>query len=553
MTQLLQLRLTGSLRAVLARPVWLTVSALLLGSVLVAAYAAVSYGTRWVKNYPLIESIAPAVIQRSLEGMFLVLMATVLFSVLIASIGIIYGSQDLEFLLAQPVRPAQVFGLKVAELFVNAAGLPLLFTLPVLAGIGVALDASVGFYVVSFVATVALYALPVTAGALLALLLVRISPAGRVKEVATAVSIAAAAAALLGVRALRPEQLLNLDLADGEAFEVFLTAFTRLEIGWLPPAWAGNASWAALDGQLHPALLALLLLGSLGMVMTAGLSRLAFARGWVRSIDTQPVGRRLKARKQPWWERQLVHRLGTVGAILVRDVRGFFRDVQQWSQLIVLLALAGVYFVSLSAIPVPNQQFSDAVGGLNVAFMAFITAGVGLRIAFPTVSLEGNSYWLSQTQPVRAREIVLAKFLLVLPLMLLLGLVLGAAAIMLLDLGDLLAVASLIAALCSAVAFSGLAVGLGAAQPVFNHSNPNELAMSPAAFTYMGFALLFGAVITILLARPAWSAISAEADATYFLSPEGLVLLAAVLLLTAVTTLLPLWHGVKQLDRFEQR
>ena len=126
------------------------------------------------------------------------------------------------------------------------------------------------------------------------------------------------------------------------------------------------------------------------------------------------------------------------------------------------------------------------------------------------------------------------RFLLVLPLMLLLGLVLGAAAIMLLDLGDLLAVASLIAALCSAVAFSGLAVGLGAAQPVFDYPNPNELAMTPAAFTYMGFALLFGAVITVLLARPAWSAISAAADATYWFSAEGLVLLIAVLLLLLI-------------------
>lgn len=550
---LLQLRLTGALRAVTGRPAWLTVSVLLLGGLLVSIGLAVHRGTLWIMNYPLIETIAPAVIQRSLEGMYLVLMATVLFSVLIASIGILYGSNDLEFLLAQPLNGARVFSVKTAELFVNAAGLPLLFTLPVLTGMGVALEAVPVYYVVSVLAASALYAIPVTAGALLALLLVRISPAGRVKEVATAVSIGAAAAALLAIRALRPEQLLSLDLADAEAFEAFLGAFTRLELGWLPPAWASNASWAALEGQLHAGLPALLLLGALGLLLTGALARIAYARGWVRSLDTNPVGRSKRSAAPAGWERQLTAKLGTVGAILARDLRSFFRDVQQWSQLIVLLALAGVYFVSLAAIPVPTQQFSDAVGALNVAFMAFISAGVGLRIAYPAVSLEGASFWLSQTQPIRARELVIAKFLFVLPLMLLLGAVLGTAAVLLLDLSSLLAVASVAAALVSAVAMSGLAVGIGAAQPVFRHTNPNELAVTPGAFTYMACALLFGLAITVLLARPAWTAISNQTGAAYWTTVEGLLVLSLLLCVTIMATLIPLVHGIRQLARYEER
>src|SRR5690625_368956 len=173
-------------------------------------------------------------------------MAAVLFSVLVASIGTLYGSDDLELLLAQPVNHGRVFGMKVAEVFVNSAGLPLLLTIPVLVGVGVALQAHLLFYPVSVLAALALYAMPVTVGALLALVLVRVSPAGRVREVATAASIIVAAAALVGLRALRPEQLLTVAAQDSEAFERFLTAFARLEIGWLPPTWATDASWAAL-------------------------------------------------------------------------------------------------------------------------------------------------------------------------------------------------------------------------------------------------------------------------------------------------------------------
>lgn len=545
------LRLRGALRSLTARPAWLLLATVMLTALLYWGYRAVHAGTLWILNYPLIDTIAPAVIQRSLEGMFLMLMAAVLFSVLIASIGILYGSHDLELLLAQPINSAGVFTLKVTELFINAAGLPLLFTLPFLLGVGTALQAHPLYYPVSLLATLALFALPVTAGALLALVLVRYSPAGRVREIATAVSITFAAAAVLALRALRPEQILNLNPADTEAFEAFLTAFTRLELGWLPPAWATNASWAALDGTIHAGFIALTAAGAIGLAITGMLARLAYTRGWVRSLDTNPIGRSRPERPESRLERWFVRQTGTIGAILAKDYRSFTRDVQQWSQLIVLVALAVVYFVSLSAIPVPTQQFRDAVGALNVAFMAFISAGVGVRIAFPAVSLEGATYWLLQVQPIRPRQLVIAKFLFVLPIMLALGAALGIAAVRLLDMNPLLATSSVISALAAGIAMSGLAVGIGAAQPQFKHTNPNELAMTPGAITYMAFALLYAAVITILLARPAWGVISNRAGAGYWLTGEGLLILGALAVLTTATAVVPLVHGSRQLARYE--
>lgn len=549
---LVGLRLRGAIRSLSARPVWLLFSVLLLGALTYWGYRAVNAATQWILNYPLIDTIAPAVIQRSLEGMFLMLMAAVLFSVLIASIGILYGSQDLELLLAQPVSGAGIFALKILELFINAAGLPLLFTLPFIIGVGTALDAQPLYYPVSLLAAAALFAVPVTIGALLALVLVRYSPAGRVREVATALSITFAAVAVLGLRALRPEQLLELDPADAEAFEAFLVGFTRLELGWMPPAWATNASWAALDGQIHASLLALLVLGAAGLVVTGLLARVAYARGWVRSLDSSPIGRVRPGRPESGLERAFVRRTGTIGAILVKDSRSFLRDVQQWSQLIVLAALVIVYFVSLSAIPVPTQQFRDAVGALNVAFMAFISAGVGVRIAYPAISLEGGTFWLMQVQPLRARELVMAKFLFVLPVMLAMGAALGVTATRLLDMNPLLQTSSIVSALAAAVAMSGLAVGIGAAQPQFRHTNPNELAMTPGAITYMAFALLYAAVATVLLAGPAWRVISNQATGGYWTTGEGLLVLGLLALITVAATVVPLVHGTRQLSRFEE-
>lgn len=534
-------------RILMARPVWLTGAIVLFTAISYGAYRLVKYGVEWLYAFPLITTIAPAVTQRSLEGFFLMLMAAVLFSVLIASIGTLYGADDLEFLLAQPESATRVFSLKILELFTNAAGLPLAFTLPVLIGVGAALDAHWLYYPVSVLASVALYALPVTLGALLALVLVRVSPAGRVREVATAVSISAAAAALLGLRALRPEQLTQITAADSEAFEAFLSAFARLEIGWMPPAWATNASWAAVDGRFHPSLAALILVGAAGLILAGFLAHTAFTRGWVRSLDAAPAPRPRPAKPAPTWERFLANRLGVVGAILAKDARIFTRDVQQWSQILVLLALGGVYFLSLSSIPIPTQQFKNVIGALNIAFVGFLITGVALRIAYPGVSYEGRTYWLTQIQPIRKRDLVIAKYLFALPLILALAAGLGVAATRLLEVSPTLALAAPLAAVCSAIAMTGLAVGLGAAHPRFSFTNPNELAMTPGAISFMAIGLAYSAALTYLLARPAWTAINNPNITNYWQSPEGLLVLAAVIGLTLLITLVPLWHGARQL------
>jgi hypothetical protein len=93
-------------------------------------------------------------------------------------------------------------------------------------GLGIARAAPWSYYPQATVAVLALYALPVAVGSLLALLLMRLAPAGRVKEVATAASVLLAAGLVVGLRALRPEQLAEL---TPEEFEAFLAGFASLE------------------------------------------------------------------------------------------------------------------------------------------------------------------------------------------------------------------------------------------------------------------------------------------------------------------------------------
>jgi len=553
---LVAMRLRGAVNGARSKPLRSVMGAVLLVGVYLGVYSLTQRALLFLARFPDIGTVADAVVQRSLEGLLLVLMVGVAFSVLTGAIGTLFASSDLPFLLAQPVSAARVFGLKVAETYVSSAMLPAVFTVPVLVALGRHEGAPFAYYPLALAALAALYALPVVLGAVLALVLMRVAPEGRATEVATAASVIAAAGLILGMRALRPEQL---SAMTPEEFESALSAFASFDFGLLPSTWAADAMWRGLDGQVAASGVLLAVVALAGLVGLAALAAWAYRSGWFRSLDTVGPGRSrtVGSERVPDWEKPLVA-LG--GSIVVKDVRLLLRDPSQWSQLLVLAALAGVYFISTGSLAVGMQQFRDAIGALNVAFLAFLLAGVGIRLAFPLVSLEGEALWLLRSAPVRAWRLVMAKFFGVLPILLVMGVGLGWAVAGRLELSPTLALAAPLSGALSALAIAGLGVGLGAAYPRFDTTNPAEIAVSSGGLMYMVGSFVYAGIATVLFAYPAWRAIvpgtlrGAAGDrstAFAWLSGEGLLVLAALLVVTLLFTVVPLVLGSGRLARWE--
>ena len=197
------------------------------------------------------------------------------------------------------------------------------------------------------------------------------------------------------------------------------------------------------------------------------------------------------------------------------------------------------------------QRFRDVIGAMNVAFLAFLLAGVGVRLAFPLVSLEGEAVWLLRTAPVRAWRVVFAKFLGALQPMLALGIGLGAAVAGRLELSPALAFAAPLAGGLAAFATAGLGVGLGAAFPRFDSVNPHEVAVSSGGLLYMALSLAYAALSTLLFAYPSWRALVGGGASFSWAAPDGLLVLAGLLVLCGLFTLVPLLAGSRRLSRWE--
>lgn len=492
------------------------------------------------------------VFSRVLEIGLITLASGVTFSATTAAISTLYLSDDLNFLLTQPVPTWRVFALKVGETFLNAALVPVFLTLPLLLTVAAYFQAPVWAYPVMLLADLLVFAAPVGLGALLAVALMRFAPVGRVREVSTALGVLISAGLVYAIRALRPEVLVQ-KMQDPTRFEALLRDFAGPSSPLLPPSWAAQGIWQAAQGHLAAPLLPLLLLTGALLLSATLIATKAYQEGWARALDSSTPRLDPTPRRSGRTER-LLTRLGPGGALAAKDLRVTLRDPTQWSQLLVVVALAGVYLVSVKAVPIPVPQFRGILGYIQLAFQGFIIAGIAVRLAFPAVSTEAKAYWLLRTAPIDPRQIVLSKFLGVLPVTLTVGLVMGVASALSMSLGPTLLLLSVLVSVSNAFVITALGVGLGAAAPKFDADNPAEIGVSPGGLAFMGLSLAYSVLCLLLLARPAaGSVLRPDLYPGYsaLTTPEGILGLIGLLLATVLGTYLSLRTGWQRLDRLE--
>ncbi|GHF75710.1 putative ABC transporter permease subunit [Deinococcus ficus] len=547
---LLRLKWTALRHAAQRAPRW--------GFVLVGALAALLvwaevYGTwRALTFLGTFGDIGTNVFARVLEVGLITLTSGVTFSATTAAIQTLYLSDDLNFLLAQPLATRRVFGLKVFETFLNTALVPTFLTLPLILTVAAYFHAPAWAYPLMLGTVLLSFAAPVGLGALLAVLLMRIAPVGRVREVSTALGVLISAGLVYAIRALRPEVLVQ-RMQDPERFEELLRNFAAPTSPLLPPAWAAQALWQAAHGALSASLLPLAGLTAALLVGATLLATRAYQEGWARALDSSRPNLDPTPKRAGWTERRL-GRLGPGGMLASKDSRVTFRDPTQWSQLLVVAALAGVYLISVKAVPVPVPQFRGILGYIQLAFQGFIIAGVAVRLAFPAVSTEGRAYWLLRTAPVSPRQIVLSKFWGALPVTLVLGLVMGLASARALDLGPVLLLLSALVSVSNALVITALGVGLGAAAPRFDADNPAEIGVSAGGLAFMGLSLAYSVLCLLLLARPAAGSVLRPdlfPGLSALTTPEGLLGLLGLGLATALGTWLSLRLGWQRLDALD--
>jgi ABC-2 type transport system permease protein len=477
----------------------------MFGTVALLVGGALLWGAFWLTwQLQAYDELGDYLLRLGLSWLFLTFLAFLAFSGVVTALSTFFLAEDLRLLLAAPVPSRRLFHARFARTVFQASWMVVIFVAPLLAGVGLARCARPAFYLSAILTVVPFAVIPVAAGAACTLLLVNVFPARRARDLLMLMGLLFAGSLVVLLRFIRPEQLMRVEsLPDVTGFFATLQSpITPL----LPSFWAGELLFASLHGRvdwLHASALWTTALG-LTLLLRMADERWHFA-GYSRA---QEAPRARFARFKALDLLVAVVPLSPVRRqLLVKDVKIFLRDVSQWSQLLLLVALVLVYLYNFSVldldrIPYMSGFLKNVYALLNLGMAGFVMATVAVRFVFPAVSAEGPAFWIVRTSPVQLRDFLWSKFWTGLVPVLLLSETLTVAANRFLGVAPVLQLVAAGAIVFMSFGLVGLATGLGARYPRFNADNPSQVAGSYGGVAFMIVAVLLILVTIVLVGWP---------------------------------------------------
>ena len=479
--------------------------AIVFGGIAIGVMSALFLGAFWVTYQAgQYAELGEYLIRIGLSWLFLTFISFLAFSGIVAALSTFFLSDDLRLILAAPVASRRVFMARFARTVVQAGWMVVVFLLPVLSGIAFAKCAPWSFVVTATMTVVPFVVIPVALGSIITLLLVNVFPARRARDILMLMGLVFAISIVMLLRFLQPERLLRVESMPEvtDFFAQLQSPITPL----LPSFWAGEALFAGLQGGRDLMHIAALWSTAIAAIVVVGWT---FERWHFTGFSKAQEAR--KARFTQWRVLDGVVGLLPMSPVrrhlLIKDLKVFLRDVSQWSQLLLLLALMLVYLynfrvLDLERIPYMSGFLKNVYAFLNLAMAGFVMSTVTVRFVFPSVSAEGAAFWIIRTAPISLKDFLWSKFWTGLVPILLLSEILIISGNELLGVDPFLKRMSAIAIVFMAFALVGLAAGLGARYPRFAADNPSQVAGSYGGVAFMILAVLFILVMIVLLGWP---------------------------------------------------
>jgi len=475
--------------------------AVLFGGIALLVIGAIFWGAYWVTSQLAdYAELGDYLVRLGLSWLFLTFLSFLAFSSVVTSLSTFFLSDDLRLLLAAPVASRRLFHARFTRTTGHASWMVVVFITPVLAGVGLARGAPPSFYATALLTVIPFVMIPVALGSMITLGLVNVFPARRARDILMLMGLVFATSIVLLLRFIQPERLLRVESMP-EVTDFFATLQSPVT-PMLPSFWAGETLFASLHGGLDWVHGAALWTTALALVAVAAslFERWHFA-GFSKAQEAR------KARFVHWRLLDGVVNLTPLSAVrrqlLVKDLKVFLRDVSQWSQLLLLLALVLVYLynfrvLDLERIPTMSGFLKNVYAFLNLGMAGFVMATVAVRFVFPLVSSEGAAFWVIRSAPISLRDFLWSKFWTGLVPVLLLSECLTVAGNELLGVDPFLKRVAAITIVFMSFALVGLATGLGARYPRFAADNPSQVAGSYGGVAFMILAVLF-VIVTIAL------------------------------------------------------
>ncbi len=530
--------------------------ALVLGTVGLIFWVAV-FGVlfRMLRYFRNTEEIG-ALLAGKLLGLILLSFASVLLlSNVITALSSFFLAKDLDLLVSSPVDWLRIYLAKLFETLVNSSWMVALMAVPIFAAYGVVYDGGWLFPLVALAALVPFLVLPAVVGSAVTTILVNVFPARRTRDLLSIIALGAAAGVILLFRIVRPEQL-----ARPEGFQNLLDFVAVLRAPtnpFLPSEWASNTVMGHLAGA--PDWLSLYLLWSTAALFVAGgawLHARLYHPGYTKAQEG--AERFVRGGFWNWTLGSLLRPLGSARReFVLKDLRLFFRDTTQWSQLILLAALLVVYLFNIKALPLFRGEqvpffLVSVVSFLNLGLAGFVLASIAARFIFPAVSLEGRQMWLLRSSPLELRALLWAKYWVGTVPLLVLALAITVLTNVLLRATPFMMAVGVGTIILLTLAISAMALAFGALYPQFETENAAQIPTSFGGLVFMMATIALLAVVIVIESVPVYRYLSASFQGRPLeVTPLMLGAFGLAALVCLAATVIPLRIALRRMEAFE--
>jgi len=501
------------------------------------------------------------ILARHLLGMvFLIFFSILIFSHVITALSNLYLSDDLEIYYSSPATLTEVFLSRSFYTVFDSSWMVVVFGLPLMMAYGLVYHAGLDYYLSLIYVSFPLIIISACLGIMVIMVLVRFFPAQKASDIIMLMSVILIVILYLLFRFLRPERLVNPDAFISIA--QYLGALKSPDSPYLPNHWATDILWARLTHYPATQVFNAILLWSTALAMVVidiWMAGRIYFSGFSKAQEAKKrshIGKRMLERIVS----AVTKPFGPESASLIaKDVRTFFRDNSQWSQLLLLAALVVVYIYNFSVLPLERSPIKsiylqNALSFLNIGLAGFVISAISARFIFPAVSSEGQAFWIVLSSPLSSRRFLWSKYFAYLLPMLILS------EVLIIYTNYLLKVTPFMMALSSVTIFLlvfgivALGIGLGAVYPNFHHENIAQVATGFGALIYMISSSVFIALVIMLEAGPVYAILSAHfkgVSITYFQWVWVVCSFIGVIFVNIFAVKRPMAAGLKALNSYE--
>src|SRR5258708_3060974 len=504
----------------------------------------------YFKGVPEIgELLAGKLLGLILVGFFAIL----LLSNVITALSSFFLARDLALLVSGPVAWLNLYVAKLFETMLHSSWMVVLMAVPMFSAFGIVYDGGPLFPLVVVGTFFPFLLIPAVVGSAITLILVNVFPARRTRDILSVIAVLTAGGVVLLFRVVRPERLAR---PEGFRSLVDFVAVLRTPTSpLLPSEWLQRTlmGWLTHQSEALPPYL-LWTTAAAAVVIGALIQRSYYMKGFSKAQESG----------QQWARSGIIGRataraLSPFGVtrreLVLKELRLFFRDTTQWSQLILLAVLIVVYVFNIKYLPLKGEGVTffliNVVPFLNLVLAGFVLASIAARFIFPSVSLEGRTLWLLRSSPLSIDQLLWAKYWVgTLPL-LILALTLVTITNSLLEVSQFMFWVSTLTITLMTFGLSGLAMGFGTMFPQFETENAAQIPTSFGGLLFMMASVALIAGVVIAEARPVYGYLRAIAFDEPASPAEMIVGFGIATLICVAATVVPIRIARNQLERME--